>query len=146
MRFKIKVKNEIHEWWKEYDRPFVTDLKSAKKWASDTVAFFNCTLRPGEKRRKVLEVCLTTDDAKADSAYKPLQHEWEKVSLVTEAGGYDRMRCSRCGVEGKRYGLGVGSVHPDSRNSKMRDCNYAYQKLVLKKKRVVMKNASRGSN
>jgi len=42
-------------------------------------------------------------------------HDWEKASLVTEAGGYDRYRCVRCGAKGKRYGV-EETVRPDRKN------------------------------
>ena len=140
MRFKIKVVNARGEWPEEYDKPFVTDLKSAEKFAADIVASFNRTLRSGETKRKVVDVHMTTDEENADAPYEPLRHQWEKVSIVTETGGYDRMRCTHCGLKGKRWGLGAGGVLADSTNPKMRDCNYAYRKLILKEQRVTMQS------
>ena len=37
-------------------------------------------------------------------------HQWDKASLVTEVGGYDRMVCTRCGATGKRYAVGTAPV------------------------------------
>jgi hypothetical protein len=42
-------------------------------------------------------------------------HEWKKVSLVTEKGGFDKMKCCICGATGKRYGLGQNIVTVDSK-------------------------------
>ncbi|MDF9399204.1 hypothetical protein [Vibrio sp. 1180_3] len=33
-------------------------------------------------------------------------HEWIKHSMVTLEGGYDWVKCQRCGCFGKRYGVG----------------------------------------
>jgi len=86
----------------------VTSQESATTDAMTMFSHFNQTLRPGENRRKPLKIVLYSG---ADET----PHEWEKTSLVTEAGGYDKMRCKRCGVTGKRYGLGQGSVQIDGR-------------------------------
>ena len=43
------------------------------------------------------------------------KHNWDKKSLVTERGGYDKMICLNCGATGKRYGLGNNGVKADSR-------------------------------
>ena len=45
------------------------------------------------------------------------KHEWEKLSLFTEPGGYDRMRCRLCHVEGRRYGVGQRGVSVKGRRS-----------------------------
>lgn len=42
------------------------------------------------------------------SNIKDSQHNWEKQNLVTlkdRKGHYDKMKCSNCGMEGKRYGF-----------------------------------------
>ena len=44
------------------------------------------------------------------------EHEWEKTNLVTisdRSGIYDKMRCVRCRVTGKRFGLGQFGVKLD---------------------------------
>lgn len=38
------------------------------------------------------------------------EHRWRKVSLVTEADGFDIMECELCQRRGKRYGVGKGVV------------------------------------
>lgn len=59
---------------------------------------FNNSLRPGEQTRQLIAAFPIKKDI-------PKEHEWEKYSLVTEIGGYDRYRCKKCGMFGKRYGL-----------------------------------------
>ncbi len=81
-----------------------------EKWAQETVARFNETLRTGEKPRTVLEVEILDKDSVE-------KHTWRKLSLVTEVdrhGHHDRMQCENCSITGKRYGIG-GGVTIDSR-------------------------------
>lgn len=42
-------------------------------------------------------------------------HNWDKVSLVTERGGFDKMKCTICGATGKRFGLGQNGIRVDSK-------------------------------
>lgn len=42
-------------------------------------------------------------------------HDWGKSSLVTEKGGYDKMKCKNCGATGRRYGTGTNGVVPDAK-------------------------------
>ncbi len=44
-QFRIKVKNFRAEWWEEYSKEEVTDLSTAKKWAEETLQFFNTSER-----------------------------------------------------------------------------------------------------
>jgi hypothetical protein len=71
---------------------------------------FNATLRAHEIPRRLVRIV-----SQEPSKPKPREHKWEKTSLVTERGGYDRMRCERCGATGKRYGLGQFGVKIDPR-------------------------------
>ena len=49
---------------------------------------------------------------------KPVyEHDWQKTSLVTERGGYDRYTCSKCGATGKRWGLSE-YITPDKASQK----------------------------
>src|SRR3954467_5743738 len=73
---------------------------------------FNATLRPGELPRRLVKIA-----GCEKSAPKPMPHIWDKASLVTERGGYDRMRCRACGATGKRYGLGQHGVTLDKRQA-----------------------------
>lgn len=52
-------------------------------------------------------------------------HTWEKQNLVTvtKAGGsYDEMRCSNCGIKGRRYDLANVSVSENYSMSKVYNC------------------------
>jgi hypothetical protein len=73
---------------------------------------FNATLRPGERARRLVKILSFSF---VPQAPKPTPHIWDKASLVTERGGYDRMRCKACGATGKRYGLGQHGVTLDKR-------------------------------
>ncbi len=71
--------------------------------------------RPGYEPRELLRW-------KAADNGVDLKHAWEKTSLVTEAGGYDKMRCTGCGATGKRHGVGQDSVIPDSSGKNRNIC------------------------
>jgi len=56
-------------------------------------------------------------------------HKWEKVNLVTidgKDGMYDKYRCTRCGITGKRFGLS---------NTIRRDKRYADSKYEFCQKK-----------
>jgi hypothetical protein len=98
--------------WDEPMSEVVEDNVTAEEHAQSIVDFFNRTLRPGERPRKLVSVTET------ELKTKIMPHQWEKVSLVTEKGGYDRMKCSNCGATGKRYGLGLSGVAIDNKYKK----------------------------
>ena len=87
--------------WEEPMCEIVEDDVTIEQHAKDIVDNFNATLRPHEKAREFISAISTV---KKENAVFP--HDWRKVSLVTEKGGFDKMKCSRCGATGKRYGLG----------------------------------------
>ena len=66
---------------------------------------FNDYRRPDERKRKLIA---------AIPIHRELPHVWIKHSLVTEKGGYDRYRCRRCGMFGKRHSLSA-LVVPDKK-------------------------------
>ena len=77
------------------------------QWSKDLLDWFNRTLRPHERKR-VFVRCEIVGEV------PPAEHRWVKHSAMTKvmSGGprhgqiYDAMECERCGVTGKRYGLG----------------------------------------
>jgi hypothetical protein len=101
------------EGWQE------THEYSGGGWPSEVVRGvldrYNATLRPHDIPRRLVSI-----DAIEASAPKPIvvEHRWTKTSLVTESGGYDRMRCEACGATGKRYGLGQFGVKLDAKYGK----------------------------
>lgn len=86
--------------WEEPITVFVDTHVTAEQHAQETVDYFNRTLKPHEKERKLVSVKDTVIDKTAI-----IPHNWIKISLVTEKGGYDKMKCTQCGATGKRYGL-----------------------------------------
>ena len=57
MKFRIHCKNDVHDWWEDYDKDEVDDPVD---YAIHIVHWFNSTLKVGELRRTLLEV----DDGK----------------------------------------------------------------------------------
>lgn len=100
MKFRIQVERvdgstESH--WETYDE----DTKDAQKWAEELIAWFNGTVRPGESKRRLLAVEVV-------DSYSIKDHTWSKTNLVTlqsPQGFYDSVKCSRCGVVARRYGM-----------------------------------------
>ena len=109
MKFKIKVKNERQPdgWWEEYDEP-ITD---AQKWTEETLANFNGSLRRHESPRELIEIEML------DAAN--LHHDWVKsitgMSAMFRGQMCDMMFCDRCGITGKRFGIGSAHVRIDSK-------------------------------
>jgi hypothetical protein len=95
-KFIVVVENDRGRWEEEYDK-LVAD---PRKWAEETVARFNATLYPKELPRRLVDVILVGDSE---------QHDWHKINLVTVSDHlgrlYDILRCKRCGVTAKRFGL-----------------------------------------
>ncbi len=107
MRFRVRLKHEgdpdSAAWAEEYEK----DTADPKKWARDTVDWFNSTRRHGERARILVSVQKLSGWER--------EHDWQKINLVTisdRRGIYDVVACRRCGVMGKRYGLS-GSVTRD---------------------------------
>lgn len=107
MRFTIAVRNreggEI--WTEDYDKPKVRTEADANKFGADVVAYWNSTLRPGEKER---EFIAGSGKLIAVSQVAGREHDWEKQNLFTEIKRgqiYDRMKCRHCPVTAKRFGL-----------------------------------------
>ena len=107
MKFQIKVRSNDRgtEWTEDYERPEVTDQASAEKAAVQIIDFFNSTCQPGESHRTLLATALAAGKAVQN-------HKWEKTNSFTiiEKGGamYDTMKCSRCGITGRRYNIRGG--------------------------------------
>lgn len=104
-RIEIKVRHlgEDETWKEQYD---CTD--DPQVWAKKLIDNFNATLHSGEKPRELVDV-VVLDDA-SDLAG---EHVWRKENLVTIVRGsrsYDKMRCEKCGITGKRFGLGQGVI------------------------------------
>ena len=100
MKFKIKVKSvgNPEPWWEEYSE----NIENAQLWAEKTILAFNNSLRPGETMRTLLAV--EVDEVSGDEF-----HEWDKdikgMSVNFRGECVDLMRCKKCGITGKRFGL-----------------------------------------
>jgi len=68
-------------------------------------------------------------------------HDWEKISLVTEKGGYDKMKCRRCGAEGKRYGLGQSGVKVNRKSQQK--CKVPTESKKPKAKKAAKRKATK---
>lgn len=108
--YLVSNENQAEGWQEDYETDSVA---TPTEIIVDLIAKFNATLRPKEKPRHLVQI-LSVEK----SPPKPIGHIWDKASLVTERGGYDRMRCRACGATGKRYGLGQGGVTIDKRAKK----------------------------
>ena len=97
MKFKMKVSDGGEPWWEEYDK----DIEDCQAGAEGFINYFNSTLQTGERPRILHEVVLLDKDSIK-------QHKWRKMNLVTQMRGnrmFDILKCSRCGITAKRYGL-----------------------------------------
>ena len=109
MKFIMRVchaGDEDHAW----DEDYTKDVPDAESEARRIIANFNGSLREKERPRTLLSVTVVGDNA-------PTAHDWQKVNIITvitgSGGSHDVMRCRRCGVTGKRYGLGTNGVKLD---------------------------------
>lgn len=83
------------------------ETSDPEEWCRDIIKWFNDTLRPHETKR-VFVRCEIIGEV------PPAEHKWFKVTAMTQATTgqrhgqfYDAMKCERCGVTGKRFGLGT---------------------------------------
>ncbi len=107
MKYKFKSNDAgyVEGWWETYSDPKVVDQGSAEKAANALIQSYNDTLQHNDRPRKLLEVVFLGKVKDEVQRHATEPHEWGKLSLVTERGGYDRMRCGKCGITGKRYGI-----------------------------------------
>ncbi len=118
MKFQLCVgyaDTENPTWIEMFDDHSVKTQEEAEAFCRKTVAWFNDTLRPGEKARRYVSVNLIGESE---------VHDWRKSNLVTVAnhrGTHDVMKCEACGITGKRFGIGGGVT----RDSKYRAKKYA---------------------
>lgn len=124
MKFRINVRSESgEEWWEEYDE----DVDFPKRWAKDMVKMFNDMLCPGEERRSLLAVEVID---RSNGRF----HRWVKrtdgMSVMFRGSVVDMMRCERCGITGKRFGV-RDKVVIDSRyrGKAYSECDTAREKL-----------------
>lgn len=136
MKIELKIRNTRTE--HEFTESFDIGDQDPQEFAEGLINNFNDSLYPGSAPRELLS-WKETEDA---TPFR-IRHDWEKTSLVTEAGGYDRMRCRNCGITGKRYGLGEAGVMRDRKFKHLRfeDCAKAKAFLERRAERERRKNA-----
>lgn len=132
MQFTIRVRNDKtgSEWNEEYNKPEVHDQASADAKGRELVDYYNSTLRPHESSRTLVSVTFGAGNASQ-------QHDWHKTNLVTvmERGrSYDTAECSRCGITGKRFGLGDVKRDPQYKAKGYGSCDSA--KVLLAKRKA----------
>lgn len=85
----------------EYD---IENDKNPEEFASNSIKFFNNTLRPNESPRELISVEVIEEHSTVLH-----DHIWEKQNAFTitnKRNCYDILKCKRCGVTAKRYGIG----------------------------------------
>lgn len=102
MKIEIIIKkiNSDYVWTEKYD---IDNNADAEEYAQNLVNKFNNTLRVNEIPRELVGVIVIKEQSEILH-----QHIWEKQNLITIVKGsqsYDIMKCSVCGITGKRYGL-----------------------------------------
>ncbi len=119
MKFLLKIGySDMPEptWEEEYNKHFTTP-EEVEQYGKDIVAEFNRTLRPGEHGRRYIGYTIVDKTQAGD-------HIWEKqnaASIVRSNKVYDEYKCARCGVTGRRYGIGAVIV---------RDTKYQANKYI----------------
>ncbi len=101
IELEVKTVGSDATWTEKYDCK-----GDPGRWAADLVSRFNAALRPGERPRELVAVRVLEDAPPAPD------HIWRKENLTTiidQVGpSYDVYRCERCGITGKRFGVGEG--------------------------------------
>jgi hypothetical protein len=109
INYKFVWKDARHRIKEEACR-YVEDDVTAIQDAQAMLDNFNRTLRPGELPRTLCNV----REIKNSKKVAEVRHVWEKISLVTKRGGYDRYKCKNCKATGKLHRLG-DLVIPDGK-------------------------------
>ena len=109
---------DMKRWWRCIVRHVDEAETIENEWFEDmcldddpqlVIDHFNATREKHELERVLVAAISISKDA-------PKPHTWQKASLVTERGGYDRYRCTVCGATGKRYGLN-DFITPDKKGN-----------------------------
>ncbi len=132
-RFEIEDERDIESWYEAYDVP---DHVEPKKFIENMLAQFNAGLHPGETARTMVSFELVGS---------PKDHDWEKQNIYTimRAGQiFDRHKCKRCNVTGKRHGIS-SDINIDSKfKAKVyRQCDTSLAHQKIKEERRQRKEA-----
>lgn len=121
---------------KEWGERYQKETDNPEQWGRDLIAWFNSTTRTSESKRKFIRV-------EIHGEVPPPEHAWSKTSLVTQqhAGRmFDKMKCERCGITGKRFRLNQNI----KRDSEFRAKLYARCDLTIKHREALSPGASHG--
>lgn len=127
MRVKFRVAQSNGVEWNEWTSDF-DEKEDPRLYALKLIDRYNKSCTKREPKREL--ICVI-------SFRRTLQrklHDWQKLSLVTEVGGFDQMKCSKCTITGRRYGLGQQGVNRESKYKAdiYRKCNSAIDHLKKK--------------
>jgi hypothetical protein len=76
-----------------------------KQW----INHWNVSLRPHETAREFVRCDILSTENVGGPLPDIESHKWEKMNLVTlqdSGGAYDHHKCTECGAESYRYGIG----------------------------------------
>lgn len=100
-KFLQYEENKLERKWTEEITTVLKENETIADNARNVIDHFNDTCRPNEPHRVFVI-------ARPIATKGNLKHNFQKHSLVTERGGYDIYKCTRCGATGKRHGLSSG--------------------------------------
>lgn len=112
---------------KIWEERYTETTDNPEQWGRNLIKRFNLTLKPGERRRRFVQVIVTGEIV-------PPDHKWYKITAMTQqrttGRPFDVMQCVRCRIMGKRFGLSQ-SVKIDSkfRLAVFRRCDTATEHL-----------------
>ena len=134
MKWLLEVSNEKGAWTEDYAHEDVTCDAEAEAKGRAMIDNFNATLRPHEKARTFVSA-VVVENGETDAR---MQHFWTKTSLVTISdaqGAYDKMRCTTCGITGKRFGLEHIRLDSEYRAKAFQNCDDAKALLAKRAER-----------
>jgi hypothetical protein len=76
-------------------------------------------------------------------AIKQNIHNWEKQNIVSEKNGHDTVKCSICGLIGKRTSLETITVSRTKKNAKILNC---IASEILPSRKIIITTEPRGNN
>lgn len=94
--------NTASKWDEDYNDDDVNSDEDAETKGKAMIDRFNATLRPNEKEREFVGAKVVEENSAS------LAHVWHKTNAMTiidRSGTYDKQRCYRCGITGKRFGI-----------------------------------------
>ena len=130
MKFKIEVDTGRGIHWEDYEENIKAE--DIDEWGKALIQNYNDGIvHEDDLPRKYISHQII-DNSESDP-----NHDWQKSNLMTISKGgqtYDTAKCSKCGITGKRFGLGEGVSVDKKYSSKVYDrCDTAQEKLKGKR-------------